>query len=265
MPRDYSRSWKHHLELGHLEKKSHFSDDEQVTKAMAYLEEAASSNCPSFYNNNKEVRCHCHASLCTNEDYRNAVAIHVLWWARLDKETQQVLLMEKIKVGKLLNRVVRDSKVYSLPFMTEIFELAESLAGIKICKNALMAIFRIGRGFWKICERDAATTGTAPKHALKGKENVRSKIFKQECKPQLAEFFKHTVSVGNLTNGYMMSAPLPRIPHTRPNRVPNGQSTRAVRPSVRTYKPAAVWPMNNRTAMLANSILGHRSNKLIID
>ena len=94
MPRDYSRSWKHHLELGHLEKKSHFSDDEQVTKAMAYLEEAASSNCPSFYNNNKEVRCHCHASLCTNEDYRNAVAIHVLWWARLDKETQQTLLME---------------------------------------------------------------------------------------------------------------------------------------------------------------------------
>jgi hypothetical protein len=101
--------------------------------------------------------------------------------------------MEKIKVGKLLNRVVRDSKVYSLPFMTEIFELAESLAGIKICKNALMAIFRIGRGFWKICERAAATTGTAPKHALKGKENVRSKIFKQEIEPQLAEFFEDTV------------------------------------------------------------------------
>ena len=71
--------------------------------------------------------------------------------------------------------------------------------------------------------------------------------------------------VGTLPNGYMRSAPLPRIPHTRPNRVPNGQSTRAVRPSVRTYKPAAVWPMNNRTAMLANSILGHRSNRLIID
>jgi hypothetical protein len=71
--------------------------------------------------------------------------------------------------------------------------------------------------------------------------------------------------VGTLPNGYMRSAPLPRIPHTRPNRVPNGQSTSVVRPSVRTYKPAAVWPMNNRTAMLANIILGHMSNRLIID
>jgi hypothetical protein len=194
MPRDYSRSWKHHLELGHLEKKSHFSDNERVTKAMAYLEEAALSNCPSFYNLNKGVCCHCLvlASLSTNEDYRNAVAIHVLWWARLDKETQQVLLMEKIKVGKLLNGVIGDSKVYSLPFTTEIIELAEEFEGIKICNNALMAVFRIGRGFWKTCER-AAATGTAPEHGLKGKENVRSKVFKQEIEPQLAEFFEDTV------------------------------------------------------------------------
>ncbi len=66
MPRDYSRSWKHHLELGHLEKKSHFSDYEQVTKAMSYLEESATSYCPSSFN--KEVWCHCLASLSTNED-----------------------------------------------------------------------------------------------------------------------------------------------------------------------------------------------------
>ena len=151
MPRDYSRNWKHHLELGgSLEKKSRFTDDERVTKAMAYLEETAASNCPSSFNNNKEVRCHCLAPLTTNDNYRNAVAIHVLWWARLDKEMQQILLMEKINVGKLLNGVVGDSKMYSLPFTTEILELAETLEGIKICKNALMAIFRIGRGFWKL-------------------------------------------------------------------------------------------------------------------
>jgi hypothetical protein len=76
------------LELGHLEKKSHFSDDERVSKAMAYLEESATSICPSSFKN-KKVCCHCLASLSTNEDYRNAVAIHVIWWARLDKETQQ--------------------------------------------------------------------------------------------------------------------------------------------------------------------------------
>jgi hypothetical protein len=98
------------LELGHLEKKSHFSDNEQVTKAVSYLEESATSNCPSSFNNIKEVGCHCLASLSTNEDYRNAVATHVLWWARLDKETQQILLMEKIKVGKLLNGMVGDTK-----------------------------------------------------------------------------------------------------------------------------------------------------------
>jgi hypothetical protein len=71
--------------------------------------------------------------------------------------------------------------------------------------------------------------------------------------------------VGTLPNGYVRSAPLPRLQLTKPSRVPNGQSTRTVRPSVRTCKPAAVWPLNNRTIMLANSILGHRSNRLIID
>jgi hypothetical protein len=105
---------------------------------MSYLEESAMSNCPSSFNDNKEVCCHCLASLSTNEDYRNAVAIHnVLWWARLDKEMQQLPLMEKIKVGKYLNGVVGDTKAYSLPFTTEILKLAETLEGIKICKNAL--------------------------------------------------------------------------------------------------------------------------------
>jgi hypothetical protein len=165
-------------------------DNERVTKAVAYLEESATSNCPSSFNNNKEVCCHCLASLGTIEDYRDAVAIHiVLWWARLDKETQQALITEKIKVGKLLNGVVGDTKVSLLPFTTEILEIAEILEGIKICKNALMAVFRIGQGFWKNCER-AAVMGTAPKHGLEGKENVRSKAIKQEIEPQLAEFFK---------------------------------------------------------------------------
>jgi hypothetical protein len=72
------------------------------------------------------------------------VAILVLWWARLDKEMQQILLMEKIKVGKLLNAVVQGSKVHSLPLTTEILKLAESLEDIMICKNALNTIFRIG-------------------------------------------------------------------------------------------------------------------------
>jgi hypothetical protein len=35
--------------------------------------------------------------------------------------------------------------------------------------------------------------GAPPDHGLKGKENVRSKIFKQEIEPQLAEFFEDTV------------------------------------------------------------------------
>jgi hypothetical protein len=78
-------------------------------------------------------------------------------------------------------------------------------------------------------------------------------------------------AVGTLPNGYVRSAPLPRLPNTR---VPRGQITsttstcKPLRPTGRmyvpTYIPVAVWPHNNSIAIRANNTIGNRSNRLII-
>jgi hypothetical protein len=67
-------------------------------------------------------------SYTDDHSLRNSVALWTLWFAQLEKETQQMLLMEKIREIKLVLVVVVDeSPLYLLPFPTELLELAEVL------------------------------------------------------------------------------------------------------------------------------------------
>ena len=84
-------SWATELKLG---TKSEMTDDERIERIMEYLQDKAPRSCYDP-NNCKEQTCHC---LSTVEDvnYRNAVALYILWFSALEKQTQQLLLMEKI-------------------------------------------------------------------------------------------------------------------------------------------------------------------------
>jgi hypothetical protein len=91
------------------------------------------------------------------------------------------------------------------------------------------------------------------------------------CLPRAAAPSTLRGCVGTLPNGYVRSAPLPRLPN---NRVPREQITRTTstckpightgQTSVRTHRPLAACPPNNSIAIRANYAIGNKSNRLII-
>jgi hypothetical protein len=59
-----------------------------------------------------------------DESLRNSVALWTLWFARLEKEMQQMLLMEKISATKLvlgddMRQNNHNAPLYFIPFLTE--------------------------------------------------------------------------------------------------------------------------------------------------
>jgi hypothetical protein len=68
-----------------------------------------------------------------DESLRNSVALWTLWFAGLEKETQQMLLMEKIRATKLvlsgddMRQNNQNAQLYFIPFLTELSEVAEVL------------------------------------------------------------------------------------------------------------------------------------------
>jgi hypothetical protein len=187
--------WKVKLELGRMEKKSKLEDDDRVDTIMGYLLEKAPKSCYDA-NRRKDLQCHC-LSLLSDHSLRNSVALWTLWFARLSKETQQLLLMEKIRATKLVlgenNRQTnRFLPLFFIPFTTELPEVAEVLGDVKICKCAMMTVLRMGRAAWLTC-KEAVDSGSNPQHGLKGQECARSKKFKVEVEPSLKEFYTSVV------------------------------------------------------------------------
>jgi hypothetical protein len=87
------------------------------------------------------------------------------------------------------------------------------------------------------------------------------------CLPRAAAPSTLQGCVGTLPNGYVRSAPLPRIPNIR---VPREQITslpstckpmrHTGRTHVPTYRPLAVWPHNHSIAIRANCTMGNREH-----
>jgi hypothetical protein len=187
--------WKVKLELGRHEEKSKLEDDDRVDTIMEYLQEKAPKSCYDA-NRRKEIQCSC-LSLLDDHSLRNSVALWTLWFARLSKETQQLLLMEKIRATRLVlgenNRQKnRFLPLFFIPFTTELPEVAEVLGDVKICKCAMMTVLRMGRTAWSTCKQ-AVDSGSNPQHGLKGQECARSKKFKNEVEPGLKEFYTNVV------------------------------------------------------------------------
>jgi hypothetical protein len=186
----YALSWPTELRMGI---KDGMDDDRRIDVIMEYLRERAGQFCFNPWHNQWQS-CSCLSSLDDDESYRNAVALYILWFATLEKQTQQVIIMEKIRGSKLVEekRGVPPQLVFFLPYKTKLMGIAKELGNMKICKYALCALFRTGKRAWDTC-RLAVKNGTIPEHGLKGKENVRSKKFKLETEPGLKAFFETVV------------------------------------------------------------------------
>jgi hypothetical protein len=182
--------WKALLELGRQEKASAMNDDDRVEIIMGYLMEKAPKCCYDG-SNKSELQCTC-LSCLVDDSSRNAVALWTLWFARLEKETQQLILIEKIRATKLCQVVGEELPNYCLPFTTELPKVAEALGEVKICKFAMMALLRMGRRAWSTC-KEAVDSGINPQHGLKGKECPRSKKFKVQVEPGLQQFFESVI------------------------------------------------------------------------
>jgi hypothetical protein len=83
----YTRSWGTKLKLGI---KSDLNDDERIETIMEYLQDKAPQSC--FDAGNRKVQtCHCLSCLDGEDDSnRNAVALYILWFSELEKQTQQL-------------------------------------------------------------------------------------------------------------------------------------------------------------------------------
>jgi hypothetical protein len=115
----------------------------------------------------------------------------------LEKETQQLILMEKIRATKLvLDEEDRQRNpnlpLYFMPFTTELPEVSQVLGEKKICKYAMMALLRMGKQAWRTCKQ-AVDSGLFPQHGLKGQECARSKNFKTKVEPGLKDLFDSVV------------------------------------------------------------------------
>ena len=144
---------------------------------MQYLLEKAPKPCFDT-KKRKELKCTC-LSCLDDHSLRNAVALWTLRFARLEKETQQMILMEKIRATNLLlavspELVGPELPLYFIPFTTELPEVADGLREVKICKYAMMLILRMGRTAWLTCKH-AVDSGTTPQHGMKGKDVPCSK------------------------------------------------------------------------------------------
>jgi hypothetical protein len=165
-------------------------NDDQIETVMGYLREKAQKSCYDSSNKN-EVQCKCLS--CLDDHSSNYfVALKPLWFAQLEKETQQLLLIEKIHATKLCHVVVKELPMYCLPFTTELQEVAEVLGEVKICKFAMMVVLRMSRRPWFTCKQ-AVDSGTNPQHELKGRECPRSNNFKLQVEPGLQQFFKSVI------------------------------------------------------------------------
>jgi hypothetical protein len=187
--------WKGVLELGRFESTSELEDDERVEMIMEYLTEMAPKFCYDI-NKKKDRECKCLSCL---DDYslRNSVALWTLGFARLDKPTQQMLVMEKIRATNLVladdnRRVAVNQPLYFIPFTTELPEVAEVMVKVKVCRTAMMVLLRMGKIAWATCKQ-AVDSGSNPQHGLKGQECARSRKFKLKVEPALIEFFETVV------------------------------------------------------------------------
>jgi hypothetical protein len=188
-----AQCWKVNLELGRHEEKSKLVDDDRVDTIMEYLLEKAPKSCYDA-NNKKELKCNC-LSLLEDHSLRNSVALWTLWFARLAKETQQMIIIEKIRATKLVAGQRQKNQflqLYFIPFTTELPDVAEKLGDVRICKCAMMAVLRMGRSAWSTC-KEAVDSGSNPQHGLKGQECARSKKFKIQVEPGLKEFYTTVV------------------------------------------------------------------------
>jgi hypothetical protein len=85
MPRKaYSPSWGKELQLGM--KSSDLNDDQRIEIIMDYIREKSRVSCfdPG---NRKEQSCNC-LSCLDDESSLNAVALYILWFSELEKQTQ---------------------------------------------------------------------------------------------------------------------------------------------------------------------------------
>ncbi len=186
-------SWATKLELGI--KEFALDHEQRIDIRMGYLQGKAPLACYDT-NNCKEQTWHCLSCLENNETSLNAVALYILWFSRLHKHTQQLILMEKIRGAQLLlNNKTRicNKKGFFLPYRAEVTEVTKAFGLVTVCKYAMTTLLRYGNCAWDTC-KVAVDNATMPEYGVKGKSSLRSlKKYKEEVKPGLIGFFQNVI------------------------------------------------------------------------
>jgi hypothetical protein len=100
----YKQNWSTVLQT---RKKSLLSDDDRLSKILAYLDEEWNKEICHQVAGGKRGPLECNCLSCLRGDdsgSKMAVAQYILWFAKLPKQTQQLLFMEKIRAADSAQR-----------------------------------------------------------------------------------------------------------------------------------------------------------------
>jgi hypothetical protein len=169
----YKQNWSTLLET---RKKSLLSDDDRLSE---YLEEQSNKEICSQVAGGKRGPLECNCLSClrgdASESSRTAVGQFILWFAKLPKATQQLLVMEKIRAA---DSVHRKKKMFLIPFKDpDDIVAAQEMGQTMICVSAFLTVLRIGKTWYSTC-RKHVNSGTIPTHQSTGRPSPLSRAFR---------------------------------------------------------------------------------------
>jgi hypothetical protein len=184
----YKQNWSTVLQTC---KKSLLSDDDRLSKISEYLDDESNKELCYQVSGGKRGPLECNCLSCLKgEDYdsKMAVAQYFLWFAELPKQTQQLLVMEKIRAA---DSAQRNKRSFFLPFKDPGNVITgQEMGQTMICLRAFFTVLRIGKDWYYATCRSHVNSGTIPVHKSTGCPSPMSKLFKEEIELHLQSFFE---------------------------------------------------------------------------
>jgi hypothetical protein len=182
--------------------KSILDDDELVDEFIIYNEDLASN--PYCLHrvlqySKKEKKCQCLHVLGESVFFCEAVGQYQLFFSKLKRSQQQIMLVHSMQSSLLLNDTLfahkQSSILFPIPFIlseddcTESGHFGDKLRKAKICRDALMDLLGLGKGYWLTCLQHAKNN-TIPDYKLKGKKTNRKRQWDAMYYESLVEHFE---------------------------------------------------------------------------
>jgi hypothetical protein len=161
-----------------------------LSKISEYLDDVSNKEFCSQVAGGKRGPLECNCLSCLkgeDSDNKLAVAQYILWFAELPKQTQQLLVMEKIRAA---DSAQRKKQSFFLPFKDPGNVITgQEMGQTMICLSAFLTVLRIGKGWYATC-RSHVNSGTIPVHKSTGRPFPMLKSFKEEIELHLRPFLE---------------------------------------------------------------------------